>query len=167
MMFSEKFKKSSLAGACVLISMISCGCSTIASWFEKDPAKVICHITTDATVNPNIDNEATAVTLQLLQLNNPELFNQGQFIDLYTRTAEVLNASLVANTTVNSVLPNSQTTADPLLNDKTTHIAVLAGFSKYDNSNAKAIIPIKNKGDTIELDLNITGLKMELKLKEK
>lgn len=161
-----KFKQFLLSAMCVVACTITSGCSTVSSWFEGDPAKIIYTIKTDATVNPNIDKEATPVTIMLLQLNSPEIFLKSRFIDMYTSTETVLNSTLVNSTTIESILPNTTMTKDTLLKGPTTHVAVLVGFSQFDDKNSKVMLPIENNDKDIELELNITGLHVELKKKE-
>ncbi|MGN1392581.1 MAG: type VI secretion system lipoprotein TssJ [Succinivibrionaceae bacterium] len=149
---------------CITIYLLS-GCSVLM-WWDKDPPKLIVNVTTDDKINPNIDNEPTSVSVQVIQLNSDELFNKGMFIDIYNNASDILGPTYLNSKTEESITPSSTRTIEMNLEPKTTYVAIIAGFSQYDDTNGKAILGIVNKNKDKELNLSIKGSRLELKEKE-
>ena len=151
--------------ALTLSACLFSGCSSLM-WWDKVPPKLIVNIKTDENINPNIDNEATPVSIEIVQLESDDVFVKTPFIEMYNNAHASLKNTFVSSKIVRSINPSSELKIDVLLNARTNFIGAIVGFSQYDNYNGKIVIPIKNKGKDKELQLFINGLKVELKEKD-
>jgi type VI secretion system protein VasD len=140
------------------------GCAT--KIFKNTPPELKIVLKTDDKLNPNIDNEPTAVSVQIIQLTSDEVFTKALFIDLYNDSIGVLGSSYISGKLITSVNPSSTEELNIRLNENTAFIGVVVGFSQYDNNNGKAIIPIKDSSEDNQLELQINGIRIELKKKE-
>ncbi len=141
-----------------------CGCSL--KFWGSEPPKLIVNINADDKINPNIDDEATSVSVQIVQLGSDEMFNKALFIDLYNDANGVLGPDFISSKTLSSVLPNSKEHVEVRLAEKTAFVGAVVGFSQYDNASGKVILPVKDTSSDLELELYINGVKAELKKKD-
>lgn len=164
--FIKMIKKYFFINLFVVMSLLTVnGCSHYF-WQDDVPPCLTVEVITDETINPNIDNESTPITVQVLQLNDNEMFAKNRFIDIYNDPDKVLGKSLVSSKYNSGINPSSSVKIPMDLNKDTKYVAAIAGFSKYDSDNGKIIIPIKNKQKDLTLELKISGTKLMLNTKD-
>ncbi len=160
--FTKFFKTASVLA---MATWLCTSCSSISFW-SSEPAQLKMTIKADANSNPNIDNEPTSVSVQIVQMNTDEIFLKAPFLELYNDANATLATSFISSKTIDSVLPATTEEVQVRLAQNTTHIGVIVGFAQYDNTNGKAVFAVEDSDDDLELELFINGVKLELKEKD-
>ncbi|WP_246434682.1 type VI secretion system lipoprotein TssJ [Teredinibacter haidensis] len=158
------------AGMCVAVAtavvLLLFGCSAggskVGGMLNLDTdLKLELQISSD--VNPDERGKPSPLFVRFYELKSPKLFNKSDFIDIFERDEEVLEADLISKQELRRVTPGSSRTEKFVLSQETRYIALFAEFYDYKNSKYKIIFPVTANNifrNTVKIE--ITGNKIIL-----
>ncbi|WP_133405421.1 type VI secretion system lipoprotein TssJ [Parashewanella tropica] len=145
----------------MMLAVLLQGCSLLG-FGKPAPKTLTVMVSASYNINPNLKNNATPIKLRVYQLSDSEVFNQASFLNIFNDEQGVLKASLLSVRHLKSIIPGEKYQQVYPLLDGTKYIAILAGFSDYQEANDKAIFPISSdSSQTVNIDIDGINLSIQ------
>jgi type VI secretion system protein VasD len=127
------------------------GCpKTVASLM---PTSFEARLVASASLNPEPGGRASPLVVRLYELKDNAAFERADFFDLWDNESATLGADLVARDEI-QLEPGQQRKVERSLDDATRYLGVVAAYRDLDNSEWRAIVPIRqNHGNDFSIGL--------------
>ena len=136
-------KNSTYLLAVLLVFLNLQGCSL----FKPVPENYILNITTSANLNPDNEGRSSPLVLRIYELKSPKPFSETDFFDIYDNDKEALGDSLLVKQEM-ELNPNESRKLEIVLNEKTTHIGLLAAYRDIDKAKWREVIAVNPRKPT-------------------
>ncbi|MBL1262033.1 MAG: type VI secretion system lipoprotein TssJ [Thiotrichaceae bacterium] len=96
------------------------------------------------SANANLDDDkvASPLIINMYELTSPDMFEKGNFIDIFERDSEILGADLIDKHRLKHLQPGEKRLVRFVLDEKTRYVGLFAEFLMYKDAQYKLVIPI-------------------------
>lgn len=152
---------------CVALMMLVTGCSSNSATSANTkafiaPYQVEFNVETLDDINAYGDQQARPIVIRIYQLSEFGVFNNAEFLDLYSKDRETLADSLIDVTSLAPMLPgkNQKITLD--VQQESRYIAVLGEFADYANAEVKAYVALAETPEQYPIYIRVSGKKIAI-----
>lgn len=150
---------------CVALSVLISGCSSTPSANSQAfvaPYQVVFNIETLDDINSYGDKQARPIVIRIYQLSEFGVFDNTEFLDLYSKDRESLAETLIDVTSLAPMLPGKTQTMTLDVQQESRYIAVLGEFADYANAEVKAYVALADTPELYPVYIRVSGKKIAI-----
>lgn len=150
-----------------LIALIT-GCSSNSSSPTANaqafvaPYQVEFNIETLDDINPYGDQQARPIVIRIYQLSEFGVFENTEFLDLYSKDRESLAETLIDVTSLAPMLPSKVQKVTLDVQQEARYIAVLGEFADYADAEVKAYVALAETPEQYPVYIRVSGKKIAI-----
>ncbi|OUR74327.1 type VI secretion system-associated lipoprotein [Marinomonas sp. 42_23_T18] len=145
-----------------LISGCSSNSPSVNSQAFVAPYKVVFNIETLDDINTYGDQQARPLVIRIYQLSENGVFDNTEFLDLYSKDRESLAKTLIDVTSLPPMLPGKTQTMTLDVQQESRYIAVLGEFADYSNAEVKAYVALAETPELYPIYIRVSGKKIAI-----
>jgi len=146
------------------ISLFISACSNVASVLNLD-ADLELNVVAKDDINPDDSDRASPLVIRLYELKDNKKFEGMEFYDIYLNDKKILGKNLIDKHALKHFVPDTKRKKQFVLNKKTKYVALFAEFSKYKDSEFRAVVKIDPHFDR-KIDVVLTGTSLQIDYKK-
>ncbi|EAQ66486.1 lipoprotein, putative [Marinomonas sp. MED121] len=151
----------------IALSILISGCSSNSASSANAnafvaPNQIEFNIETLDDINAYGDQQARPIVIRIYQLSESGVFENTEFLDLFSKDRESLAETLIDVTSLAPMLPGKvqQLTLD--VQQKSRFIAVLGEFADYANAEVKAYVALVETPEKYPVYIRVSGKKIAI-----
>lgn len=149
------------------LSLLISGCSSNSATTANAnafvaPYQVEFNIETLDDINAYGDQQARPIVIRIYQLSEFGVFNNAEFLDLYSKDRETLADSLIDVTSLAPMLPSKVQKITLDVQQESRYIAVLGEFADYVDAEVKAYVALAVTPEQYPVYIRVSGKKIAI-----